>query len=98
MTTMAGKGGRRGPSWRLVRWGGAALLLLLPWLAMQVTDEVRWDAADFAAWGLMLLTAVGAYELAARVTRDAGLRAIAGAVVVVAFLLVWAELAVGVLD
>jgi hypothetical protein len=37
--------GRRGSRWRLAIWGTAALILLLPLLAMQFTDEVAWDLA-----------------------------------------------------
>ena len=41
--------------WRPAMWGGAALLLLLPLVAMQFTREVIWDAADFAIFGTMLV-------------------------------------------
>ncbi|TWA32415.1 hypothetical protein FB007_1101 [Sinorhizobium medicae] len=40
--------GGRGRPWRRAAWGAAAALMLLPWLAMQVTGEVAWDEADFA--------------------------------------------------
>ena len=39
------------PSWRLALWGGIALLLVLPALAMQFTREVNWGPGDFAAAG-----------------------------------------------
>ena len=97
-TAMTGDGGRRGFPWRIAGWGGAAAMLLAPLVAMRFTDEVRWDGADFAAWGLMLLAAGGALELAARATRGRAARIVAGVVVAAAFLLVWAELAVGLLD
>ena len=41
---------------RPVVWGGAALLLLAPWLAMRLTDDVAWTGGDFAVFGAMLLT------------------------------------------
>ena len=53
------------PRWRAVLWGGSACLLMLPGLAMQFTDELRWDAADFLAFGALLAAACGGYELAA---------------------------------
>ncbi len=35
-------------------------MLLLPLFAMQITDEVKWDAADFAIFGAMLAAGFGA--------------------------------------
>lgn len=72
--------------------------MLLPLVLMQVTDEMKWDGADFAAFGLMLFAACGAFEIAARTTREPRHRVIAGAVIAAAFLLVWVELAVGIFD
>ena len=89
--------GRLGSRLRMVIWGAAALMLLAPLLAMQVTDEVRWDAADFALFGGMLAAAVGAYELAARVSGDGAYRTAFGLALAGAFILVWANLAVGVI-
>jgi len=89
--------GRLGSRLRIVIWGAAALMLLAPLLAMQVTDEVRWDAADFAIFGGMLVTAGGAYELAARVTGDRVYRTAVGLALAGAFTLAWANLAVGVI-
>jgi hypothetical protein len=86
----------RSPSWRLALWGGALLLLVLPWAAMQVTAEVRWDTADFLVFGAMLAAACGAFEGAVRLTADRRRRGWAGAAILVVFLLVWAELAVGI--
>ncbi len=86
----------RGTRWRIVLWCGSALLLLLPWLAMQVTDEVRWDAADFAIFALMLACACGAFEVAVRVTGRSAYRIAIGLAILATFLLVWADLAVGI--
>ena len=82
--------------WRLAMWGGAALLLLIPAVAMQFTDEVAWGPADFLIFGAMLVAACGAYEAAVRMTRRAAYRAAAGLAIAAAFLLLWAQLAVGV--
>lgn len=83
--------------WRVVFWGAAAVLLVLPWVAMQFTQEVRWDLADFAVFGGMLVIAGGAFEAAARLMPNRGARWAAGVAIALAFLLVWAELAVGIL-
>lgn len=84
------------PGWRLLMWGGAATLLLLPLIAMQFTDEVDWTPFDFAVFGAMLALACGACELAVRLSRGNRLYRI-GAFLAVAtgFLLAWVNLAVG---
>lgn len=98
---MAGKArharGRRWSRWRIAAWTFAALLLLLPLLAMQVTDEVDWDAADFVIFGAMLAGAGGTYELAARMTGNGTYRAAVGVALAAAFILVWMNLAVGII-
>ncbi|MDQ3287590.1 MAG: hypothetical protein M3Q42_04890 [Pseudomonadota bacterium] len=86
----------RGNRWGPVIWGGAALLLLAPLVAMQFTGEVNWDETDFMVVGAMLLAACGTYELATRVSGNTAYRVAAGIAVVTAFVLVWVNLAVGV--
>ncbi len=90
-------GGRSGFGLRVVAWGGAALLLLAPLVAMQFTDEVRWTGLDFAVFGALLAAALGALELGLRGARDTLSRLAVAAAVGAGFLLVWAQLAVGVL-
>lgn len=90
-------GGRRGSRWRSAAWGAAALILLLPLLAMQVTDEVDWGVTDFAVFGAMLIAAGGTYELAARMTGNTAYRAAVGFAIAAAFILVWMNLAVGII-
>lgn len=86
-----------GPRWRLALWGGAALTLLLPLVAMRFSGEVAWDAADFVLFGAMLVLACGAFEGVARLARDAAYRAAVGVALAAAFLLVWLNLAVGLI-
>jgi hypothetical protein len=78
-------------------WGGAAFLLLLPLAAMQFTGEVNWDETDFVVFGAMLAVACGTYELAARMTGNRAYRAAVGVAVAAAFILVWVNLAVGII-
>ncbi|HSI19509.1 MAG TPA: hypothetical protein VK980_17200 [Sphingomonas sp.] len=87
----------RGNGWRMAVWGAAACLLLLPLVAMQFTAEVKWTGSDFAVWGVMLGVACGTYELATRMTRNSAYRAAVAVAVVAAFLLVWINLAVGII-
>lgn len=88
--------GPRSQAWRITGWSGAALLLLTPLIAMQFTPEVRWSASDFLVFGFMLASAGAGLELAARQTSGLPYRAAAGVAVVTAFLVVWANLAVGI--
>jgi hypothetical protein len=78
-------------------WAIAALILLLPLVAMRFTDEVVWGGTDFAVMGAMLLGACSAYELAARTTGNMAYRAAIGIAIVAAFILVWMNLAVGII-
>ncbi len=87
----------RSNRWRIVAWSGALLLLLLPFVAMRLTDEVAWDQADFVIFGTMLLAACGAFELAARRSGNARYLAGAGVAIAAAFVLMWMNLAVGLI-
>jgi hypothetical protein len=87
----------RGSRWRKAVWGTAALLLLLPLVAMQFTEEMAWGLGDFVIFGTMLFVACGTYELAARVTGNNAYRAAVGVALAAAFLLVWMNLAVGLI-
>ena len=90
-------GGRRGGRWRIAVWGAAAFLLLLPLVAMQFTEEVNWDETDFIVIGAMLAVACGTCELAARMTGNRTYRAAVGVAIAAAFILVWMNLAVGII-
>jgi len=87
---------RPGSAWRWLMWGGAAALLALPALAMRFTAEVDWGPEDFLVFGTMLLVACVACELAVRLIAGRIGRYVAIAAIGLAFLLVWAELAVGI--
>ena len=90
-------GGQGWSRLRIAAWSAAAFLLLLPLFAMQVTDQVVWDAADFAVFGAMLFTAGVTCELAVRKTGNNLYRSAVGVAAVTAFILVWVNLAVGVI-
>ncbi len=83
--------------WRLLGWGAAALLLLLPLVAMQFTNEVNWTGSDFLVFGLMLAVAGGCVELAVRMTPNRAYRAGAALAVLAGFLMLWANAAVGII-
>jgi hypothetical protein len=90
-------GGRRGHLARRAPWAVASVILLLPLVAMAFTDEVAWDAADFILMGALLFGACGAYELAARTTGSIAYRAAIAVALAAAFLLIWINLAVGLI-
>ena len=90
--------GDRWSYWRIAMWGGAALLLALPAIAMQLNASgVDWSAGDFIVMGAMLGVACGACELAARASGNGSYRVAAGIAIGTAFLTVWANLAVGMI-
>lgn len=72
------------------------LLLLIPLIAMQFTDEVSWSLFDFVVMGILLLGTGLMCELVMRKVKKTGHRiALSGALLVVLFL-IWADLAVGI--
>jgi hypothetical protein len=75
----------------------AAFTLMVPLLAMQVTDQVVWDLADFAVAGALLVGTGLMYELAARKAGNIAYRAAVGVALVAALLLVWLTGAVGII-
>jgi hypothetical protein len=84
-------------NWRAAGWSAAGVILLLPVIAMRVTAEVTWDRFDFALMG-MLLGGMGiAMEFAASRSRSPHYRAGAAVAVVTAFMLIWLNLAVGII-
>jgi hypothetical protein len=90
-------GGWRGSRWTTAVWGTAAFLLLLPLVAMQFMNEVNWDATDFIVFGAMLAVACGTCELAAKARGSNAYRGAVGVAVAAAFILVWMNLAVGII-
>ena len=73
-----------------------AVLLLVPFTAMQFTEEVKWTLFDFVVAGVLLLGTALLCELIIRKVKSTRRRVIACVVILIMLLLVWAELAVGV--
>ncbi|QYO78881.1 winged helix-turn-helix domain-containing protein [Devosia salina] len=83
--------------WRIARWLAAALLLLLPFLALQFSQEMNWGAEDFI-WLAAMLVGLGlTFEVA--LTWSANFFYRAGLVMALgtSFLLIWVSLAVGII-
>lgn len=73
-----------------------AIILLIPLIAMQFTDEVNWTPADFIVMGALLLGTGLLCELAMRKVKKARHRIAICGVLLIALFLTWAELAVGI--
>ena len=73
-----------------------ALLLLVPLIAMLFTTEVNWTLFDFLIAGILLLGTGLLCELVIRKVHKPEHRIAFCAVLLVAFLLIWIELAVGI--
>ncbi len=71
-------------------------LLLVPLVAMQFTSEVAWTALDFAVAGVLILSTGLIYEFAICRIADRRTRLAGAAALAALFLLVWAQLAVGI--
>lgn len=88
-----------GRGWvRMAIWMGViGAILAIPLVAMQYTDEVAWTTFDFVAAGAMLGAAALTYELTTMNKVSLAYRAAVALAVGTAFMLVWANGAVGVL-
>ncbi|MCB0461795.1 MAG: hypothetical protein R2816_06170 [Flavobacteriaceae bacterium] len=74
----------------------AAILLLIPLIAMQFSDEVDWKLADFIIAGVLLLGTGLICEFVMRKVKKKENRIALVVVIITVLLLIWAELAVGI--
>ncbi len=72
------------------------ILLLIPFIAMQFTDEVVWTSLDFAVMGILLLSTGLMWDLVMRKVKKIEYRIVLFIAILGAFVLIWAELAVGI--
>ena len=75
----------------------AAFILLVPLLAMQMTDEVVWTLADFVFAGVLIFGTGLTYVLVERKAGNIAYRFAVGVALAAAFILVWATGAVGII-
>jgi hypothetical protein len=76
---------------------GTALLLLVPLVAMQFTDEVVWGPFDFAFAGVVIGGTGLTFEWAVRKMGNVAYRAGVGVALAAGFMLFWGNAAVGVI-
>lgn len=72
------------------------MLLLIPFVAMQFTEEVNWKVGDFVVAGFLLLTTGFLCELVLRKVTKMSFRIVLCMTILVFLFLIWAELAVGI--
>lgn len=74
----------------------AGLLLAIPFVAMQFTDEVIWSPFDFIVAGGLLFSTAISIEAMFRLEKRTKHRIGIIAVILLVLFLLWAELAVGI--
>ena len=72
------------------------LLLLIPFVAMQFTNEVNWSLMDFIMAGILLFGTSLVFELVIRKVKSTKHRLLISGIILLLLFLVWAELAVGI--
>lgn len=72
------------------------LVLLIPLIGMQFSSEVNWLFFDFLVMGVILLGLGLIIELVWRKVPKKNNRLVLIALILIAFILIWAELAVGI--
>lgn len=91
-------GGWRLSTRRVAVWAVVvALILLIPVVAMQVSDEWNWDLFDFIFAATVLFGAALAYEVVAGLGSTVAYRAAVGVAAVTSVLLIWINGAVGII-
>lgn len=74
----------------------SAILLSIPFVAMQFTNEVDWEFSDFIIMGFLLFGTGLMCELVMRKIKSVKYKIIICGTILIMFFLVWAELAVGI--
>lgn len=73
------------------------ILLLIPLIAMQFSTSIDWDVSDFAIMGILLLGTGLLCELVLRKVNSLKSKILLCCAVLLIFLFIWAELAIGIL-
>jgi hypothetical protein len=94
--TTHGGGWHRSP-WRIATWALAALILLLPLIVMQFSDEMNWGVVDFVFAAVLILGTTLVFDLLMRMTNNTTYRVAVAVALAAAFMLIWGNLAVGLI-
>lgn len=74
-----------------------ASILMVPLVAMQLTDEVNWNLLDFAIMGFLLSGTGITYVLLSRISEKISYRIAIGIALLTGLLLIWVNLAVRII-
>ena len=74
----------------------SVFILLIPFIAMQFTNEVNWNFIDFIIAGILLIGTGLLFDFTIRKIKNIKYRIAILAALLIAFFLIWAELAVGI--
>jgi hypothetical protein len=89
---------RYGINWRIIGWGGAVTLLLVPFIAMRVGGTgFDWTLGDFVVAGVLFGVVGLAIELLVRQSSILSYRIGAVVAVFAGLFLIWINLAVGII-
>ena len=80
----------------LIILGIVAAILLIPLIAMQFTDEVNWQLTDFVIFGVLLFGVGILIEISLKNLKTSKFKTPIIIAIVILFLLIWAELGVGI--
>lgn len=72
-------------------------ILLIPFIAMQFTGEINWGLLDFILAAALVFGAGISCSIAIKRMKNKAFRIIACTAILLIFLFIWAELAIGIL-
>jgi len=74
------------------------LLLLFPLVGTLVSNEVNWSFFDFIVMGILILSMSFGIKQVVMTTKNTNYRILIIGMILLVFILVWVELAVGIFD
>jgi hypothetical protein len=80
----------------LIKLSIIILLLMIPLISMQFTDEVNWEKLDFSVAAILLVVLFSVHELFEMRIKSDSKKRLAILFSIIIFIIVWVELAVGV--
>jgi len=69
---------------------------MIPLMAMQFTDDVNWSIFDFVVMGFLLLFFSLGIDITMKKVKNQNVKILYVVLTILIFLLIWAELAVGI--
>lgn len=75
-----------------------AIILSIPLIGMQISDQVKWSTFDFIVAGILLLSVGFGIEVIIRNIKKSPKRILSIIMLIILFLIIWAELAVGIFN